>query len=82
MPGRGGRVRTSRGQLLDPTSVCNQRQLLTAPDFEIFHNEHGAHHGAHHGSAQGCATRPLPEPTTDPHRLTDLNIDRSQHPPT
>jgi transposase InsO family protein len=66
-------VRTCRRELLDRTLIINQRHLLHAlREYELFYNEHRPHQGI--GNARSLA--PLPEPITDPHRLSDLNIHR------
>jgi transposase InsO family protein len=66
-------VRTCRRELLDRTLILNQRHLLHAlREYEAFYNEHRPHQGI--GNARPLA--PLPEPITDPDRLTQLGIRR------
>jgi hypothetical protein len=66
-------VRTCRRELLDRTLIWNQRHLLhTLREFEIFYNEHRPHQGI----ANARPLTMLPEPITDPHPLTHLNIHR------
>jgi transposase InsO family protein len=66
-------VRTCRRELLDRTLIFNQRHLLHAlREYEVFYNGHRPHQGI----ANARPLAPLPEPITDPHRLTHLNIHR------
>jgi transposase InsO family protein len=66
-------VRTCRRELLDRTLIFNQRHLLHAlRQFEIFYNGHRPHQGI----ANARPLAPLPEPITDPDRITHLNIHR------
>ena len=66
-------VRTCRRELLDRTLIFNQRHLLQAlREYEAFYNTHRPHQG----TANARPLAPLPEPTTDPHRLAHLNIHR------
>jgi len=66
-------VRTCRRELLDRTLILNQRHLLHAlREYEAFYNEHRPHQGI--TNARSLA--PLPEPITDPNRLTRLDIHR------
>ncbi|MFU8854437.1 integrase core domain-containing protein [Micromonospora sp. SL1-18] len=66
-------VRTCRRELLDRTLIWNQRHLLhVLHEFEIFYNEHRPHQGI----ANARPLAPLPEPISDPRRLTHLNIHR------
>jgi hypothetical protein len=66
-------VRTCRHELLDRTLIFNQRYLLPAlREYEVFDNAHRPHHGI----ANARPVHPLPEPITDPNRLTHLNIHR------
>lgn len=66
-------VRTCRREFLDRTLIWNQAYLLHAlRQYEIFYNEHRPHQGI--TNARPLA--PLPEPITDPDRLTHLNIHR------
>jgi transposase InsO family protein len=66
-------VRTCRRELLDRTLILNQRHLLHAlREYETFYNEHRPHQGI----ANARPLAPLPEPITDPDRLTQLGIRR------
>nr|WP_007512728.1 integrase core domain-containing protein [Pseudofrankia saprophytica] len=66
-------VRTCRRELLDQTLIWNQRHLLHAlRTYEAFYNTHRPHQGI----ANARPRRPLPEPITDPNRLTHLTIHR------
>lgn len=66
-------VRTCRRELLDRTLILNQRHLLHAlREYENFYNEHRPHQGI----ANARPLAPLPEPITDPDRLTHLTIHR------
>ena len=66
-------VRTCRRELLDRTLIYNQRHLLhTLRTYEGFYNAHRPHRGI----ANARPLRPLPEPITDPDRLTHLDIRR------
>jgi transposase InsO family protein len=66
-------VRTCRRELLDRTLILNQRHLLHALyEYENFYNEHRPHQGI----ANARPLAPLPEPITDPDRLTHLTIHR------
>ena len=66
-------MRTCRRELLDRTLIWNQRHLLRAlHQFEIFYNTHRPHQGI----ANARPLAPLPEPISDPGRLTHLNIHR------
>jgi hypothetical protein len=59
--------------LLDRTLVWNQRHLLHAlREFEIFYNGHRPHQGI----VNARPLAPLPDPITDPNRLTHLAIHR------
>jgi hypothetical protein len=67
------RVRTCRRELLDRTLIYKQRHLLHAlRAYEAFYNTHGPHQGI----ANARPLNPLPEPITDPDRLTHLDIRR------
>jgi putative transposase len=69
-------VRTCRHELLDRTLIWNQRHLLHAlREFEAFYNKHRTHQG----TANARPLKPLPEPITDPGRLTRLAIRRRDH---
>jgi transposase InsO family protein len=66
-------VRTCRRELLDRTLIWNQRHLLNAlREYEAFYNAHRPHQGI----ANARPLQPLPEPITDPDRLTRLDIRR------
>ncbi|RSM39748.1 integrase, partial [Actinoplanes sp. ATCC 53533] len=66
-------VRTCRRELLDRTLILNQRHLLHAlREYETFYNGHRPHQGI----ANARPLAPLPEPITDPDRLTQLDIRR------
>jgi transposase len=66
-------VRTCRRELLDRTLIYNQRHLLDALHaYETFYNLHRPNQGI----ANARPLRPLPEPITDPDRLTHLDIRR------
>jgi transposase InsO family protein len=66
-------VRTCRQELLNRTLIYNQRHLLHALHaYEEFYNAHRPHQGI----ANAKPLRPLPEPITDPDRLTHLDIRR------
>jgi transposase InsO family protein len=66
-------VRTCRRELLDRTLTFHQRHLLYAlREYEVSYNEHRPHQGI----ANARPLAPLPEPITDPDRLTHLNIHR------
>ncbi len=66
-------VRTCRRELLDRTLIYNQRHLLHAlRHYEAFYNTHRPHQGI----ANARPLQSLPEPITDPDRLTRLNIHR------
>jgi putative transposase len=66
-------VRTLRRELLDRTLIWNQRHLLyVLREFETFYNQHRPHQGM----ANARPLTPLPEPITDPDRLTHLHIHR------
>jgi transposase InsO family protein len=66
-------VRTCRRELLDRTLIFNERHLLHAlREYEAFYNKHRPHQGI----ANARPLAPLPEPITDPHRLTRLKIHR------
>jgi transposase InsO family protein len=66
-------VQTCRRELLDRTLIWNQSHLLHAlREYEAFYNGHRPHQGI----ANARPLQPLPEPITDPDRLTRLNIRR------
>jgi transposase InsO family protein len=66
-------VRSCRTELLDRTLVWNQAHLLHAlREYESFYNEHRPHRSL----ASAAPLRPLPEPITEPDRLTHLDVHR------
>ncbi len=66
-------VRTCRRGLLDRTPIWNQQHLLHAlHEYETFYNSHRPHQGI----ANARPLAPLPEPITEPDRLTQLHIHR------
>jgi transposase InsO family protein len=66
-------VLTCRRELLDRTLIWNQRHLLHAlRQYEAFYNQHRPHPGI----ADARPLAPLPEPITDPGRLTHLKVHR------
>jgi putative transposase len=68
-------VRTCPLELLDRTLIWNQRHLLYAlREYERFYNLHRPHQGI----ANARPLAPLPEPITDPDRLTQLNVHRHE----
>ncbi|MDF3294436.1 integrase core domain-containing protein [Streptomyces silvisoli] len=66
-------VRSCRTELLDRTLIWNQAHLLHAlREYEQFYNQHRPHR-----TLEGAAPlRPRPEPITEPHRLTHLDVHR------
>nr|WP_232794028.1 MULTISPECIES: integrase [Pseudofrankia] len=65
-------MRTCRHELLDRTLIYNQRQLLHAlRQYEAFYNSH-----PHQSIANARPLQPLPEPITEPDRLTRLTVRR------
>ncbi|WP_207928771.1 integrase core domain-containing protein [Actinomadura sp. 6K520] len=70
-----GWVLTCRRELLDRTSIWNQRHLLHAlREFETFYNQHRPHQGI----ANARPLKPLPPPISEPDEIAQLNIRRSQ----
>jgi transposase InsO family protein len=68
-------IQSCRHELLDRTLVWNQAHLLRAlREYEQFHNEHRPHRGL----SNARPLRPLPEPITDPAKITDLRIRRRE----
>ncbi|MHA6757046.1 integrase core domain-containing protein [Streptacidiphilus sp. PAMC 29251] len=66
-------VQTCRHELLDRTLIWNQNHLRRAlREFETHHNKHRPHQAM----AQAAPLRAVPEPITDPDRITHLNIRR------
>jgi hypothetical protein len=68
-----GRVQTCRHELLGRTLIWNQRHLLhVLREFEQFYNGHRPHRAL----GQAAPLRALPEPVTDPDRITHLDVRR------
>jgi putative transposase len=66
-------VLTCRRELLDRTLIWNQPHLLhTLREFEGCYNRHRRHQGI----ANARPLHPLPEPVTDPHQITRLDVRR------
>jgi transposase InsO family protein len=66
-------IQACRRELLDRTLIWNQTHLLHAlREYERHHNEHRPHRGI----ANARPLHPLPEPITNPHLLTGLNVHR------
>ncbi|MGW6151570.1 integrase core domain-containing protein [Streptomyces sp. NPDC055144] len=66
-------VRTCRTELLDRTLIWNQAHLLhTLREYEQFYNQHRPHRTL----ASAALLRPLPEPISEPNRLTQLEVHR------
>jgi hypothetical protein len=66
-------IQGCRHELLDRTLSWNQAHLLHAlREYERHHNQHRPHRGI----ANARPLHPLPEPITDPHVLTCLNVHR------
>ena len=66
-------IRSCRTELLDRTLIWNQAHLLHAlREYEQFYNQHRPHRTL----ASAAPLRPLPEPITEPDRLTHLNVHR------
>jgi putative transposase len=66
-------VRSCRTELLDRTLIWNQAQLLHAlREYEQFYNQHRPHRTL----ASAAPLSPLPEPITEPDRLTHLAVRR------
>jgi transposase InsO family protein len=67
-------VQTCCHELLDRTSILNERHLRHARGkFERHHNAHQPHQAMH----QAAPLRAVPEPITDPERATRLDIRRN-----
>lgn len=67
-------VQTCRHELLDRTLIWNERHLRHAlRELERHHNAHRPHQAMH----QAAPLRTVPEPITDPERMTRLNIRRN-----
>jgi putative transposase len=66
-------VRSCRTELLDRTLIWNRAHLLHAlREYEQFSNQHRPHRTL----ASAAPLRPLPEPITEPDRLTHLEVHR------
>jgi putative transposase len=66
-------IQTCRRELLDRTLIWNQRHLLHAlREYETFYNRHRPHRAL----GQAAPRRPLPEPTTEPGKITRMEIRR------
>ncbi|WP_218011016.1 integrase core domain-containing protein [Herbidospora mongoliensis] len=66
-------VRSCRRELLDRCLLWNERHLRHAlREYEQFSNRHRAHQAL----AQAAPLRPVPDPNTDPERITSLTIRR------
>ncbi|MET9341905.1 integrase core domain-containing protein [Nonomuraea sp. NPDC003804] len=66
-------VQSCRQELLDRCLLWNERHLRHAlREYELFYNRHRAHQTL----AQAAPLRTVPDPITDPERITDLNIRR------
>jgi transposase InsO family protein len=62
-----------RHELLDRCLIWNERHLRHAlRQYELFYNRHRAHQTL----AQAAPLRIVPDPITNPERITDLNIHR------
>ncbi|MFC7592219.1 integrase core domain-containing protein [Nonomuraea antimicrobica] len=66
-------VQSCRRELLDRCLIWNERHLRHAlREYELFYNRHRAHQALN----QAAPLRTVPDPITDPERITDLNIRR------
>ncbi|MFI7455364.1 integrase core domain-containing protein [Nonomuraea sp. NPDC049714] len=66
-------VQSCRHELLDRCLIWNERHLRHAlREYEHFYNQHRAHQALN----QAAPLRTVPDPITDPERITDLNIRR------
>jgi hypothetical protein len=66
-------VQSCRRELLDRCLLWNERHLWHAlREYERFYNQHRAHQALN----QAAPLRPVPDPITDPGRITGLNIRR------
>jgi transposase InsO family protein len=69
-------IQTCRRELLDRTLVWNQAHLIhTLHEYETFYNAHRPHRGI----SNARPLHPLPEPITDPDKITHLDIRRRDH---
>ncbi|MEV4082408.1 hypothetical protein AB0J43_19260 [Nonomuraea fuscirosea] len=67
------RVQSCRHELLDRRLVWNERHLRHAlREYEHIYNQHRAHQALN----QAAPLRTVPDPITDPERITDLNVRR------
>ncbi|MEV4357924.1 integrase core domain-containing protein [Nonomuraea sp. NPDC049625] len=66
-------VQSCRHELLDRCLLWNERHLQHAlREYEQFYNRHRAHQAL----AQAAPLRPVPDPITDPERITSLTVRR------
>jgi hypothetical protein len=66
-------VQSCRRELLDRCLIWNEHHLRHAlREYERFYNRHRAHQALD----QAAPLRTVPDPITDPERITDLNIRR------
>jgi hypothetical protein len=66
-------VQSCRHELLDRCLIWNERHLRhSLREYEHFYNQHRAHQALN----QAAPLRTVPDPTTDPTRITDLSIRR------
>ncbi|MDX3109915.1 integrase core domain-containing protein [Nonomuraea angiospora] len=66
-------VQSCRHELLDRCLVWNEHHLRHAlREYEHFYNQHRAHQALN----QAAPLRTVPDPITDPERITDLNVRR------
>lgn len=66
-------VQTCRHEVLNHTLIWNDRHLMHAlREFEQYYNEHRPHRTL----GQAAPLRALPEPVTDPVRITRLDVRR------
>jgi len=66
-------IQACRHELLDRMLIYNQAHLLRAlREYEQFHNGHRPHRGL----TNARPLRPLPEPITDPAKITRLRVHR------
>ncbi|MEV1172657.1 integrase core domain-containing protein [Nonomuraea sp. NPDC049784] len=64
-------VQSCRHELLERCLLWNERHLRHAlREYEHFYNQHRAHQAL----TQAAPLRPIPDPITDPERITYLNI--------
>ncbi|GAA3696242.1 hypothetical protein GCM10022224_072360 [Nonomuraea antimicrobica] len=66
-------MQSCRRELLDRSLIWNERHLRHAlREYELFYNRHRAHQALN----QSAPLHTVPDPITDPERITDLNIRR------